>query len=434
MSILKTKTSRTENFLVAILCFVALSLGCLSPCQAQLPRDVQDLFESILEDLDSDLRQRFQKAIDEDTPTVEFTPEQFLRFRNDPINPFEGLERIKVDDSGGNIALKFELPSLRNRTVDDLERQSTNILDAVSSQVQQVVPSSVAIMSDKRQIALGTVVDSNGLIATKFSEIKNRKYLKVVTSDAKDFEGIVVYSDDQYDIAFVKVDAVLQPITWSHPETKPGAFVLLPAPNGKAFSMGTYGVAARSTSTGSQAKLGVDPDEAPGGIKVTRIRAGDPSWNAGLRDNDIITSIDGSPIRTVAELVRAIRIKGPGKTIDISYLRSGKSFETQATLGTLEVSGEQAKRFKMMSRLGAIPSKRSDNFPLVFQHDAPLFPEQCGGPVTDIDGNVIGINIARAGRASTYAIPLEQLQQLVQQYTRQSVAKRKSQFSPSVSQ
>lgn len=427
-------TFRIHNLFAVIACCFAWSLIGANTCQAQLPRDVQDMFEAMLEDLDDDLRQKFQQAIDNDTATVEFTAEQFLRFRDDPINPFEGLERIKVDEGGGNIALKFELPSLRNRAVDMRERQSPAILDALSAQVQTVVPSTVAIMSGKRQIALGTVVDSNGLIATKSSELKKRKYLKVVTSDARDFDAEIVYSDDEYDIAFVKVDTELQPITWNQPSALPGAFLILPAPNGKAFAMGTMSVTARSTSIGEQAKLGVDPDEVPGGIKVSRIESGEPSFKAGLRDGDIITSIDGAPIRTVAQLVKAIRLKGPGRTIRINYLRNGNSIDTEATLGTLEVSGQQAQRFKMMSRLGAIPSKRAGNFPLVFQHDAPLFPEQCGGPVTDFDGNVIGINIARAGRASTYAVPLEQLQQLVQQYIRQSVAERNNRFSPTIPQ
>jgi len=388
----------------------------------------------MLDDLDDDLRDKFEEAIKNETATVEFTPDEFIRFRDDPINPFEGLGRIKVDEGGGNIALKFELPSLRNRPIGPLERQSPAVLDTLSQQVANVVPSSVAITSGKRQIALGTVVDANGLIATKFSEVKERKYLKVVTSDAREFDAEIVFSNDENDVAFLKVDATLEPIVWKTKPIKPGAFVLLPAPNGKPFSMGSYSVEARSTRTGQQAKLGVDPDEAPGGIKVTRIEEGEPSWNAGLRDGDVITSIDGLDIRTVSELVKAIRLKGPERTIQISYLRAGASIDTEATLGTLEVSGEQAQRFKMMSRLGAIPSKRASNFPLVFQHDAPLFPEQCGGPVTDFDGNVIGINIARSGRAGTYAIPLEQLQQLVQQYIRQSVADRNNRYTPSIPQ
>jgi S1-C subfamily serine protease len=79
----------------------------------------------------------------------------------------------------------------------------------------------------------------------------------------------------------------------------------------------------------------------------------------------------------------------------------------------------------MMNRLGAILSRRNDSFPLVFQHDTPLFPEQCGGPVLDLRGNVIGLNIARQGRAASLAIPASAMATIVDDLMRQSVANRR---------
>ena len=42
----------------------------------------------------------------------------------------------------------------------------------------------------------------------------------------------------------------------------------------------------------------------------------------------------------------------------------------------------------------------------------------------DLAGNVVGVNIARNGRASTYAIPIEKVQKLVREHLRESVAER----------
>ena len=42
-----------------------------------------------------------------------------------------------------------------------------------------------------------------------------------------------------------------------------------------------------------------------------------------------------------------------------------------------------------------------------------LKPNECGGPLVDLDGRVIGLNIARAGRTETYAIPSEVILQLL---------------------
>ena len=32
-------------------------------------------------------------------------------------------------------------------------------------------------------------------------------------------------------------------------------------------------------------------------------------------------------------------------------------------------------------------------------------PADCGGPLVNLDGKVVGMNIARAGRTESYAIP-----------------------------
>ena len=47
---------------------------------------------------------------------------------------------------------------------------------------------------------------------------------------------------------------------------------------------------------------------------------------------------------------------------------------------------------------------------MILQHDSVLKPSECGGPLVDLDGKVVGINIARAGRTETYAIPSEVVQ------------------------
>ena len=420
------ETVTAKSWIVIVLLLVVFAAFALptQTASAQLPRDVRDIFEGMLNDLDDDLRGKFETAIRNETATVEFTAEEFLRFREDPINPFEGLDRIKVRKGGGNIALKFELPSIRNRIVRPFERQDLNNLSSLNPIVAEVIPSVVAVMSDNRQIALGTVVDRNGYIVTKASEVNSRKYLKVVTSDAREREARIVFEDEENDIAILKVDSILTAIDWEPTETVTGQFVLLPSPDGKVFSMGTYSTTVRTTRTGKQARLGVDPDEAPGGVSISDIQPGTAAYEAGLIMGDIITSINGDPIRDVSQLVNAIRKNAPGDTIRIEYLRDGVASKTKAVLDSVDISGDRAKRYKMMSRLGAIPSRRADNFPAVFQHDAPLFPEQCGGPVVDLDGNVIGINIARNGRAATYAIPLENVQRLVRQFLRETVAAR----------
>jgi S1-C subfamily serine protease len=58
-------------------------------------------------------------------------------------------------------------------------------------------------------------------------------------------------------------------------------------------------------------------------------------------------------------------------------------------------------------RLSGPLSRRRDSFPSAIQHDSVLSPSLCGGPVVDLAGKVVGINIARADRIATYATPAD---------------------------
>jgi len=59
-------------------------------------------------------------------------------------------------------------------------------------------------------------------------------------------------------------------------------------------------------------------------------------------------------------------------------------------------------------------SGRRDGFTKVFSHDADLQPEECGGPLYDWQGNLIGLNIARNSRVRSYAIPTSVVRAFIQ--------------------
>jgi serine protease Do len=63
--------------------------------------------------------------------------------------------------------------------------------------------------------------------------------------------------------------------------------------------------------------------------------------------------------------------------------------------------------------LGTEVSQRRTGYPVIFQHDQPLNPEDCGGVILDLRGEVVGVNIARAGRVDTYAIPADVVARLL---------------------
>ena len=55
-------------------------------------------------------------------------------------------------------------------------------------------------------------------------------------------------------------------------------------------------------------------------------------------------------------------------------------------------------------------SRRRLEFGSAMQTDAPLKPHQVGTPLIDLQGRVLGVNIARAGRIKSYTVPIRTIQ------------------------
>lgn len=418
-------TSRLFGFLLQANVAVVFMIFACTPVCAEIPRDVRDVFESMLDNVEPDLQKQFQQALDRGTTTVEFTPEQFRRFRDNPFNPFEGLDEIDASDGAGNIALKFELPSLRNRPKRRFEKQNRSLVKQLHGQVSSASASTVRVFDGSRHVAMGTIVGTDGLILTKASEVKGRKEITCEIGGGQKLPAETVRVNDKNDLVLLKIDATGLPvINWSDRQPLIGDFLLTPDEDQHVMAVGNYSFVARSTSSGEQAFLGVKPRTVEMGVEVSEIETDNASWKAGLRDGDIITRLAGNPIRQVSDLVFQIRQQRPGDQVAIEYLRNGQARSTRAILEGNQINGERAARYKMMNRLGAVPSRRSTGFPVVFQHDTPLFPEQCGGPITDLDGNVVGLNIARNGRAATYAIPASHVRTVLSDLMREDVASR----------
>ena len=66
-------------------------------------------------------------------------------------------------------------------------------------------------------------------------------------------------------------------------------------------------------------------------------------------------------------------------------------------------------------------SIRRDGFARVFSHDAIILPDQCGGPVFDLNRHFLGINIARFSRTTTLVIPADMILKLIENYQKDLV-------------
>jgi putative serine protease PepD len=71
----------------------------------------------------------------------------------------------------------------------------------------------------------------------------------------------------------------------------------------------------------------------PEGLYVRAVTPGGPAATAGLRANDVITSINGEPATSNIQLQELTLTKKPGDTVSIEYTRDGQSSKTTVTLG-----------------------------------------------------------------------------------------------------
>lgn len=152
--------------------------------------------------------------------------------------------------------------------------------------------------------------------------------------------------------------------------------------------------------------LMVSPDQDA--AKVTRVAFQGAAARAGVRVDDRLLSIQGMAIKDQDALLAVLGKMKPGDSVTLKLMREGKELELKAILDQ-QRRGQRRDQNLMGSELSA---KRT-GFPTYFQTDTVIKPTDCGGPVCDLDGHVIGINIARAGRVESYAVPTEALTPLM---------------------
>jgi serine protease Do len=92
--------------------------------------------------------------------------------------------------------------------------------------------------------------------------------------------------------------------------------------------------------------------------------------------------------------------------------RGSETLNLTVVLGSFQqiIEGERAE---FQNSLGGRLSQRRAGFARVLQHDTVLDPEQCGGPVLNLEGEAVGMNIARAGRVESFALAASIIQPLI---------------------
>jgi serine protease Do len=272
--------------------------------------------------------------------------------------------------------------------------------------IKEPVKSTVQVYCDDSRAALGAVVRADGHIATKASELKEGGKIECqLSQESQKRAAKIVARDAATDLAILKIDAKDLPVTpWSTGEAPSvGSWLATTGLSQDPLSFGVVSVAARKLSPNGALGIGLENDERV--ARISEVKPGFAAELAGLKTGDIIRKLAGEEIKGSEQLRKAIRWHFPGEKVIIAYEREGMLRTAEATLGNLNDVLPRDERSDFQNTLGGTLSDRRSGFPMALQHDSVLRPVDCGGPIVDLDGKVVGLNIARAGRVESYALP-----------------------------
>lgn len=309
----------------------------------------------------------------------------------------------------------------QNVLPSDVRLNGKLVWAAFEPQREVLQASSAVIYTDQKshvKAVYGIVVSPQGHVLTKASEIEGADHLslRIDRELYKDVEVIGV--DPQWDVAMLKVnsDHSFVPVVLSSADdVGQGHWLISNGSASRSMRRVRLGIVSAITreikSAGSEVILGVllsrDAD-----LKVEKITPKSGAEKAGMMVGDVLTSSDGVKLKERADLLNSMQGKKPGDTIKIELLRGEE-------VKTLEVELMARPGKKMLTRNDQMSgganslSKRRDGFPRVIHHDTPLIKSSVGGPLLNLEGECVGMNIARASRVATFAIPARELREII---------------------
>ena len=119
---------------------------------------------------------------------------------------------------------------------------------------------------------------------------------------------------------------------------------------------GALGIAAQPLTPRLAEALGTD---ARAGVVVGRVRAGSPAERAGIRAGDVITAIDGRPVRDMGAVRNRIGLVRLGQSIVLDLVRDGEAFEIDVTVEA------PADGFALLEGVGVAVRRTRDGSPFV---------------------------------------------------------------------
>lgn len=319
-------------------------------------------------------------------------------------------------------AVALVVPALAQQSLETNFRTTGAAVTAAFEPQRAVLQLSSAVIYDgRKEIAYGTIITADGYILTKATEVEGVGKIDVRVDKAAYKDAKVVMTDPRWDVALLKVDATdLTPIVYA-PDSKlaRGTWVVVNGVTSRTkrrVLAGIISANAREIPPEGGAVLGVTLKETKAGLAIDEVSEGSGAETAGLKKGDILTAVAGGSVKEIEELTKMLGEMKSGADVKVTVLRDGKKTEFDVKLSA---RGDLFREVSRNDQMSGDFSNRRSGFPRVIQHDILAASNTMGGPVIDLEGRAVGMNIARANRAETFAIPVEELRELAEGMVKQ---------------
>ena len=316
------------------------------------------------------------------------------------------------------------LSAQAQQSLDSAYRTTGTAVVAAFEAQRQVLQTSSAVMLDgRKEIGYGVVISADGHILTKASEVLDAKSLAVTVDQTQYREVKLLAVDPSWDVALLKIEAGgLVPVVYAPTSEVPqGTWVVA---NGattrtaRRLLAGIVSAKTREIPASGGAALGVVLNGKSKLLEVDAVNEKSGAKEAGLQKGDVIVAIEGKKLKKIEDIAEILKDRKAGSTVKMTYRRKGEETTVDVRLAARgEMFTDQMNRNDQMS--GEYSPRRS-GFPRVMQHDILGSRSVVGGPLLDLDGRCIGMNIARANRAESFAIPVEDLKELAGRLMKQA--------------
>ena len=283
----------------------------------------------------------------------------------------------------------------------------TAVVAAFEAQRAVLQTSSAVMLDGRKERAYGVVISADGFVLTKASEIAGISNLSLRVDQQTYANARVVSVDDDWDVALVKVEAAgLVPVVYASTSAVPqGTWVVANGATSLKARRALAGIVSAKIRTipagGGNLGISLKPDGET--LEIEDV-ADEGAGAAGIKKGDVIVAINDKKVAKFEEVSEALKPHKPGSTIKLTYRRKDveKTVEVKLQPGPLTRNDQMSGAF----------SDRRSGFPRVMQHDIIGDKSIIGGPLLDLEGRCIGMNIARANRAESFAIPVEDVKAL----------------------